>query len=295
VKSVVGRGSVFFALLPKHAPQRANVTLPLMPAERNAHREGAAVVLVVEDDLRDRALLIQTLSGAGYAVEAVATGQEAIERCHAHQYAAITLDLLLADTTGLDVLHRIRTDGKNRETPIVVVSVIAERGVVGAFPVHDYLQKPVNGQELLGSLKRVAAPTSRSATILVVDDDPSALKLMSTALRQCGYGVECLHDPEQALERARSLRPDVVILDLLMPGMDGFEFLLRFRGAEQFQHTPVIVWTMKDLSAHDHAELHRLAQGVIAKGTVSPIVEQLEGLLASKEEQGSRYERASQE
>jgi hypothetical protein len=71
--------------------------------------------------------------------------------------------------------------------------------------------------------------------------------------------------------------------------------LLRFRGAEQFQHTPVIVWTMKDLSAHDHAELHRLAQGVIAKGTVSPIVEQLEGLLASKEEQVSRYERASQE
>lgn len=276
VRSVPGKGSVFFAMLPRHSAGMAEVLEP------NAATEGAdgrVAVLVVEDDVRDRALLLHTLHKAGYVVEAASTGRDAIASCRARKFDAITLDLLLPDTTGLEVLHRVRIEGKNQETPVIIVSVVAERGVVGGFSVHDYLQKPVNGVDVLASLGRAGVAPDKVGTILVVDDDTSALKLMCATLQQLGYATECALDGEGALDIAAKRRPIAVVLDLLMPGLDGFEFLLRFRLIPENGSIPVVVWTMKDLTAGDRARLHQLAQTIIAKGSTMPISDQLRALL----------------
>jgi PAS domain S-box-containing protein len=282
VKSTLGEGSVFFAILPLHADPGP----PAEPLTARERRSGSASVLVVEDDVRDRRLLVQTLSKAGYGIETASTGGEAIASCGARIFDAITLDLLLPDMTGLDVLHKIRVEGRNRDTPVIVVSVVAEQGVMGGFAVEDYLHKPINGGELLESLERASILPDKRGVILVVDDDPAARRLMGATLEQLGYEVESSASGEEALTFVDKTPPVAIILDLIMPGIGGLEFLTRFRSNPNHQLIPVIIWTMKDLTNDDHRSLDALAQKVIAKGQWTPtsLVDDLRSLLTRRRE-----------
>ena len=284
VKSVLGQGSQFFAILPRHCVVTVQAAQSL-PDEYHAPSNGGALVLVVEDDARDRALLVQTLSRAGYGVQGAATGGQAIEWCAQQLFDAITLDLLLPDMTGLDVLHRVRVAGKNRETPVVVVSVVAEQGILGGFSVQDCLTKPVDGQDLLEALERAAVPPDKKGRVLVVDDDPAAHRLMRATLEKLGYRVQCSSSGEEALALAAAEQPLAIVLDLMMPGIDGFEFLIRFRAESQNRSVPVIVWTMKDLDIDEHRKLRQLAQRVIAKNDWTPalFLEEVRGLIAEQQ------------
>ncbi len=267
VKSALGSGSQFFAVLPLHA----NVAPPDDEPEQHVPPSGGGpAVLVVEDDPHDRELVVQTLSRAGYGVHVVATGSQALARCAERPFDAITLDLLLPDMTGLDVLHGVRLSDKNSTTPVVVLSVVAERSIVAAFSVQDYLNKPVEERALLEALHRAGVAPDESGSILVVDDDPAAQRLMHGALEKLGHEICCSSSGEAALAWASRRRPLAVILDLLMPGVDGFEFLQRFRAQRENQTVPVIVWTMKDLNRGEHQRLHELAQRVIAKDAWTP-------------------------
>jgi CheY-like chemotaxis protein len=243
----------------------------------------APTVLVVEDDEHDQAALIRTLTEAGFGVEAVATGAEAIARCRRRTYEAITLDLLLPDMSGLDVLRVLRTDPNNSGVPVVVVTVVTERGAVAGFAVHDLLAKPLDGVALLASLERAGVWHRRSGQVLVVDDDPGSLKLMATTLGQLGYASNCVANGEAGLQAAREAPPLAVVLDLLMPEMDGFEFLDRLRQVPSCRRVPVIVWTIKDLSTEEYARLRTSVQGVVTKGGGGggSVVEELRRFLAT--------------
>jgi PAS domain S-box-containing protein len=288
VKSTLGKGSQFFALLPLHAP--ASGIADRMPAKYGL-RDGAAAVLVIEDDARDRALIIQTLARAGYGVEAVATGRQAITSCADRVFDAITLDLLLPDMTGLDVLHQIRLAGMNQQTPVIVVSVVAERGMMAGFSVQDYLIKPVNGRNLLHAFEQARVPPRKGSKILIVDDDPAAQRLMAATLKDLGYDIHASLSGEEALAFAAVEQPLAVVLDLVMPGVDGIEFLIRFREMVGNRTVPVIIWTMKDLTSDDHRRLRQLAQAVVEKNNWRPstFLDELRGLIA-----GSNATRASE-
>ena len=278
VRSTPGRGSVFTVVLPLKIGSVAPALEPELML--GGHESGSAIVLVIEDDPRDRALLVQTLHRAGYGVEVAVNGVQALAYTAGRVFDAITLDLLLPDMTGLDVLHRIRCESKNRDTPVIVVTVVADRGMVGGFTVHDYLPKPINGTDLVTSLQRAGVSSNEGAPLLVVDDDPSALKLMEAALRPFGGEVACFSSGEAALAAAQVAPPRAIVLDLLMPEMDGFEFLARLRQDPLNRTTPVIVWTMKELTGDDRDRLRRLAQAVITKaGGTLTLVEQLRALV----------------
>jgi len=268
VTSTLGVGSTFYAILPIEASIKdSDQPLDVQSGdEADEVTESAAAVLVVEDDARDRRLLSRILSDAGYGVDQAATGAQAIAACNKRKYDAITLDLLLPDITGLEVLHNIREDGRNQATPVVIVSVVAEKGVIGGYPVHDYLTKPVNSQELRACMRRARVASQPDSKVWVIDDDPSALKLMETVLTQLGYQVQCEPDPGSALQRLSVEQPAAIVLDLMMPRIDGFEFLARLRDKPEHDAVPVIVWTMKDLTTDDHKRLHRVAQAVLLKG-----------------------------
>jgi CheY-like chemotaxis protein len=268
VKSTPGKGSEFFALLPLHAPS-SGVVIDGIPT-RYGLESGVAAVLVIEDDSRDRALIIQTLARAGYGVEAVATGRQGIASCTERVFDAITLDLLLPDMTGLDVLHRIRLEGKNQQTPVIVVSVVAERGMMAGFSVQDYLTKPVNGRHLLQAFEQARVPPRKGSKILVVDDDPAAQRLMAVTLKELGYDIHASSGGEDALAFAAVEQPLAVVLDLVMPGVDGIEFLIRFREMVGNRSVPVIIWTMKDLTSGDHKRLREMAQCIVEKNNWRP-------------------------
>ncbi len=279
LRSTVGQGTTFWAVLPRQArsvTQTAGVySIPGASA-------GARTVLVVEDEAKDQGILVRTLSEAGYAVETVATGAQALAKARQRTFDAITLDLLLPDMSGLDVLRAIRSEIMNRDVPIIIVTVVADHGAVAGYAVHDFLTKPFDRTALVSSLKSAGVSTGDASTVLVVDDDPGSRQVMAVTLKQLGYGSSCVSTGATGLETARQQPPQAVVLDLMMPEMDGFQFLERFRQLPSCRRVPVIVWTAKNLTADEFINLRAAAQGVVAKeqGSATTLVEELRALLA---------------
>ena len=232
----------------------------------------------------DRAWLTRTLADAGFNVQTAATGAEAIARCRARAFEAITLDLILPDMSGWDLLRQIRAEGPNQETPVIMVTVVTEKSAAMGFEIQDFLIKPVTEEQLLGSLERMGLSPDGANTVLIVDDDPAALKLAETALRRAGYHPMVSPDGAAGLRAAEAEHPDAVILDLLMPGMDGFQFLEAFRRTPRGRRTPVIIWTIKDLTAEERARLRAAAQAIVLKGEGAParLVEEIRNHIATE-------------
>jgi PAS domain S-box-containing protein len=151
VRSALGQGSLFDARLPRRAPVRAR-SLP--PPRSRTQAPGAQTIVVVEDELADQQLLTSTLSQAGYAVELAVNGAEALALCQLRRFHAVTLDLLLPDMSGLDLLAGIRAAGNNRDVPVIVVTVVPSQSAVSGFAVQDVLHKPVEPPQLLATLER---------------------------------------------------------------------------------------------------------------------------------------------
>jgi signal transduction histidine kinase/CheY-like chemotaxis protein len=262
VRSTLGKGSVFYVVLPRRRPAAAAQSqFQPRPAAPDAPS-----VLVIEDDPRDQAQLVEALSAAGYAVDAASTGSQALALCGARKFDAICLDLLLPDMSGQDVLQRVRAGGPNRDVPVVVVTIVAEKGAVAGFTVQDFLPKPIDSNALLSSLARAGIRPDQSGGVLVVDDDAASLRLMAAALTQLGFRTASTQSAEEALRATANSPPAAIVLDLLMPGMDGFEFLDRLRDSPATRHTPVLIWSVKDLSSQEQGRLSRSAQAIVRKG-----------------------------
>jgi CheY-like chemotaxis protein len=252
VRSTVGAGTVFFAVLPREGRRpAATAKLPR--------------VLIVDANEQHQQWLGDLLGSAGYQTEAVASGGRALAACAERTFDAIVLDLLVSDISWHEVLKRLRAEGANRDTPLIVVSVVPERGLGGGFHVHDMLTKPLAPDDLLRTLRRAAVAPDDARPILVVDDESQTLKLADVALRHLGYRPVCHRDAKAALVAATLDPPAAIVLDLLMPGLDGFEFLRQFRRTPGGQNTPVIVWTQKELTVADRRRLRALAEVIVVK------------------------------
>jgi len=277
VRSVVGDGSVFYAVLPRttqagEMPMVHQVTLA---------PQGARTVLVVEDEALDRDVITEALSAAGYAVETAASARAALERCRQRTFDAITLDLLLPDMSGFDLLAALRAEPGMRSVPVVVVTVVPDMKRVAGFAVSDVLRKPLEPGALLACLERAGVSPERAGGVLVVDDDPASLRLMHASLAQLGISAITRSNGREALEAAAQLGPTAVVPDLMMPEMDGFEFPDHFRRLPAHAATPVLVWTMKELSDPEQERLRLSAQLVVSKTECTPstVVSQLRVLL----------------
>jgi CheY-like chemotaxis protein len=200
-------------------------------------------------------------------------------KAQANVYSGVLLDLILPDVGGWEVLHSIRAEGPNQQVPVIVVTVVAEMGVAKGFPVQDFLVKPVEPQTLLESLKKAGiSPMGNKKKILVVDDDPNTLKMAKATLDSSGYDAVCHSSGMDGLAAAAKSEFCAVVLDLLMPEIDGFEFLDRLRVIPNYRNTPVIVWTNKDVTARDRERLKHAAQAIALKGSdgVNDVLRELE-------------------
>jgi CheY-like chemotaxis protein/nitrogen-specific signal transduction histidine kinase len=278
VRSTVGDGSVFHACLPR----RHEITSVVAPRVADSARSAGPAVLVVDDDRADRAQIVDALEHAGYSVEAVATGAEAVRRCQARAFDAITLDLLLPDQSGLDVLTQIRSSARRPDAPVVVVTIVAEARMLAGHVVSDILPKPVEVGAILASLRRAGVPARSPNRILVVDDDESSAKLLAVSLEVLGYAVEFQTDARAGLASANASPPSAIVLDLLMPRVDGFQFIDELRVQSVNRTTPVIVWTVKDLSGDEAQRLGTSVQGVLQKSqdNMTSLIHDLQTVLA---------------
>jgi PAS domain S-box-containing protein len=282
VRSEVGRGSVFSATLPLRVAEES----PVSSAASGLGPVPGVRILVVEDDPDDQAQIVSVLTSAGYAVDTADTVAAAIAKCEANTYAAITLDLLLPDGSGLEVLASLRAGGPSSLARVVVVTRAGKDSLAASFGIEHLLQKPLDAQALLAALRAagVGSPDTADGPVLVVDDDLPAAKLLQLELRSLGFTVEHLPDGFSALAWSEGRRIRAVVLDLMMPGMDGFQFLRQFRARPEHVRVPVLIWTVKDLTSKEHRLLMASAQRVLAKGgrmETTGLITELRALLES--------------
>jgi CheY-like chemotaxis protein len=266
-------GAIFYAILPRR-PVVMPPTVSRLPGERVPR------ILIVQRESRERDWLGRALERAGYTIEVADSPEAALTSCGQRAYDAITIEALLPDTLGRDLLTGIRAGGPNRGTPVMMVAVSVDQDAGTAMAVQDVVAKPSDAEGLLDLLRRSPLPLGGTGPILVVDDDPMALKLAETVLGTEGFAVRCCSNPVEALAIALTAPPSLVVLDLLMARMDGFEFLNRLRSNPSGRRIPVIVWTEKTITAPDRAALTAAAQAVVLKthGT-SALLDEVQALV----------------
>lgn len=225
------------------------------------------LILVVDDELPARELLTSYLTPAGYGTIMASSGDEALEKARGFQPSAITLDVLMPGKSGWDTLRQLKNDPLTYSIPIIIVSVTDEEKMGFALGAAEYLIKPVSKQALLAAIAKYVEPRSGEAIrVLVVDDEDEPLELVKAILESAGYGALLAKSGKDALETLSQIRVDAIVLDLLMPEMDGFEALQRIKNEPRLRDIPVFVLTAKDLTKDDIEVLSREATAWLQKG-----------------------------
>ena len=259
VRSTPGVGSVFHLVLDRVQPSDGplGAVAPLQVAGR---------VLVVERDSPEQLRLVRGLSDAGFDVHAATTGESALRQVHASAFDGMTLHLDLPDQRGLELLGRMRSLGSRREAPVLGVTAPSPGGDSVAFAVANVLSKPIRTAEIVAAMAQLRQPGARAPKVLVIDDERSALDLMRAALQAIGIDAVCEQDGRKALHRLDLYRPDAVILDLMMPGFDGFAVLDELRRQSAWMNLPVYIWTSMILSEDEYRTLALSARAILGKG-----------------------------
>lgn len=264
VESTLGHGSTFTFTLPVRGVE-SPVSLPAVQEDTVQDRERAVepssmgpLVLVVEDDPKGADLLRIYLSEAGYTVDVARDGAEGLEKIRQLGPAAVILDILLPKLDGWAFITQVKADPVTKAVPVIIVSIIDQKGKGFALGAADYLIKPVQKDDLLRTL-RAFSLTAKTQTapvkILAVDDDPKAVELLAAILEPEGFHILRAYGGEAGIEIARAEQPDLIILDLLMPEMNGFEVLDRLGQSSVTRQLPVILFTLKQLTADEQQRI----------------------------------------
>ena len=283
VSSKLGEGSVFTIVLPVQQ-QLAGTSAPPMRPPANGARP---TVLVVEDDHQAADLLFRQLENGGFHGVIAADGVEALAKARDLHPIAITLDILMPGIDGWDVLARLKEDEATRDIPVVVVSVLDKPELGRALGAIDYFVKPVDGKALLARLagysfsSKVAAEETR---VLVIDDEPANLMWLEGILKPAGFSVQSAGGGREGIERARSSRPDLILLDLMMPGVNGFDVVAALDADESTRSIPIMILTGKDLTEDDKRQLNGHAKAILARGSTgaTDVLGWLDRLVATK-------------
>jgi signal transduction histidine kinase/DNA-binding response OmpR family regulator len=234
-------------------------------------RDGVPVVVVVEDDRHALELLTLYLESAGVEVVGARDGPSGLATVRREHPDAVVLDIRLPDMDGWEVLTALKADPATAAIPVVVVSILDERGTGFALGAAEYLVKPVSRDDVLAALARVRVLPD-AGTLLVIDDDPLALELVEAVLEPRGWTVLRASDGPTGTALARSRRPSVVLLDLLMPGMDGFAVVGALRSESVTKDIPIVVFTAKTLTSADKDRLRGRISFVAQKSEFDPAV-----------------------
>jgi CheY-like chemotaxis protein len=266
VESELGEGSTFTFTLPVAEAKASHVPQPKVKK-----------VLVVEDD-PDIARLIQIhLSGQHRQVLVAHLGEEALKIARREKLDLITLDIMLPDMNGFELLETLKAETATRDIPVIIVSVVPDRQEGLRLGAVDYVTKPIEEEKLLRSVRRVLAV--RDGAVLVVDDDQDTLSLLSEVLGPHDFTVHTATRGREALSLAREVRPSLILLDVKLPDLDGYTVLGRLKSDAELRDVPVIVMTGSEIinDAKRQKVLALGAERFISKPfSVEALIEQIE-------------------
>ena len=283
VESRLGAGSTFTIRLPRIV--QSGETLVTQGRTEVRAEAGAGsfhpiaedaeepLILVVDDDATARELVVRHLERAGFAAVAARGGQEGLRLVRELRPAAVTLDIMMPDIDGWTVLAAIKGDPELAGIPVVLMSIVEQKNRGYALGAADYLVKPVDRSKLVETLTGICGATAGRA--LLVDDDEVVRRGVRQALEPIGWTVAEAENGLLAVEQLTAARPDVIILDLMMPKMDGFEFIEELRRRPEWQDIPVVVITAKDLTDEERNRLNGGVERIIQKSDRDEMLRQL--------------------
>ena len=269
VTSELGAGSEFRVRLPAHAPEPSESAEVSAQAAAVGETEivegetGGATVLVIDDDPAARDLLRRYLSKDGCRVVTTGSAREGLDLARELGPDIITLDVRMPDMDGWQVLSELKADAQLARIPVILVTILEDRNLGFALGAAEYVTKPVSRERIREILRRYGA---RSAPVLIVEDHEPTRQLVRRILEQEGVTAVEAENGRVALERLESCQPALILLDLMMPEMDGFELLQRLREREAWRAIPVVVVTAKDLTSEERLALASRTEQVIEKG-----------------------------
>jgi len=269
IDSQLGRGSVFTIVLPLVA-LRGIAPKSRLPGDGTFDKSDTRpLVLVVEDDPAAAELLTRQIDQAGFQTRVARTGTEALAKAREHKPDAITLDILLPDLDGWEVLTRLKRAQETSDIPVVVVSVVDNPELGMALGALDYFVKPVPAKELISRLTRFRfqGKSGKQLTVLVVDDEEANREWLQGVLEPAGFGVVLASGGKEAIELARSNPPDLVLLDLMMPDVTGFDVVEALRDVASTRGIPIMVLTAKTLTDSDIRQLNGHVSTILRRGS----------------------------
>jgi len=272
VASTPGRGSTFTVELPDGLAGTSQLNLRALVTEmappNHTLPEGAPIVLVIDDDPTVHDLMRRHLGKSGFRVESATNGPDGLDLARALKPTAITLDVMMPGMDGWAVLAALKADRELADIPVIVLSMVDDKNVGFTLGASDYLTKPIEWGRLAAVLAKYQCP-SPPCPVLVVDDEPSAREMLRRALTRTGWSVSEAENGRAALEAVERSRPALILLDLMMPEMDGFEFLTHLRKNAEWATIPIVVVTAKELTEGERVFLNGSVQKILEKGATS--------------------------
>jgi signal transduction histidine kinase/DNA-binding response OmpR family regulator len=260
-----GRGSEFVVRLPAELGTAAAEGTAARTAEGASLPESAPMVLVIDDDATGRDLMERFLVREGFRAVTAPGGEEGLRLARELHPDLITLDILMPHMDGWAVLAALKAAPELAEIPVILVTIIDEQRLGYALGAAEYVTKPIDRARLATILRRYRTGTGTS--VLVVEDDAVTRELLRRTVESAGGQVSEAENGRVALERVEAQRPDLILLDLMMPEMDGFEFVTALRQRPEWRSIPVVVVTAKELDAEERRQLSGYADRIIEKGS----------------------------
>ena len=274
VRSEPGKGSIFTVELPRvvepvaeaASPGRAGPSASIADASGSAAQvAGRARILVIDDDPDARELVRRNLAREGFEVRAASNGAAGIELARAWRPDVILLDVMMPGRDGWAVLAELKADSALASIPVIMSTMLENRELSFAMGAADYMRKPIDWERLEAMLRRHAPEGARP--VLVVEDDDSSREMLVRMVEKAGLRARAAKDGKEALEIVAVERPQLVLLDLMMPNVDGFDFVERLRANELGADIPVLVVTAKSPTSEDLERLNGKVEEILRKGS----------------------------
>ena len=273
VDSVEGQGSTFTVTIPTRYEKKVvdaetgDVAAPEKKDEgKDPSRRDGPSVLVVDDDPSARELLSRHLEREGFAVATVSSGAEALESIKASRPLAVLLDVMMPGMDGWHVLRAIRDNPDTKDIPVIMQTVLNEKNFAYALGASSYLKKPVRRTALAEALQALAVGGGHK--VLIVDDDQAANQRLMTMLTRDGWNCRMALNGLEALQALAEQKPDLVLVDLIMPEMDGYAFIREVRKNPELDALPLVVMTAEDVRSDKVRRLSGETAGIVQKGAM---------------------------